>query len=165
MRRSTRATLYIAPSALPGLSAGKAGRAPAANRPADQDRARGRERVRQGRGARRPRPIPRLEMFETTIQLKPREQWRPGMTPEKTRDELDRIRQGAGPSNIFWVPPIRNRIDMLATGIKSPWESRSRGRNLKEIDRIAAEIERVVKECAGVSSALRERLTGGAMST
>jgi Cu(I)/Ag(I) efflux system membrane protein CusA/SilA len=59
-------------------------------------------------------PAP-LEMFETTIQLKPRDQWRPGMTPDKLVEELGPNRQRAGSANI-WVPPIRNRIDMLATG-------------------------------------------------
>ena len=63
-------------------------------------------------------PAP-LEMFETTIQFKPRDQWRAGMTPDKLIEELDRIVRVPGLSNI-WVPPIRNRIDMLATGIKSP---------------------------------------------
>lgn len=63
-------------------------------------------------------PAP-LEMFETTIQFKPREQWRPGMTPEKLVEELDRTVQVPGLANL-WIPPIRNRIDMLATGIKSP---------------------------------------------
>jgi Cu(I)/Ag(I) efflux system membrane protein CusA/SilA len=63
-------------------------------------------------------PAP-LEMFETTIQFKPREQWRAGMTPDKLVEELDRVVKVPGLSNV-WVPPIRNRIDMLATGIKSP---------------------------------------------
>ncbi|MCZ9335533.1 hypothetical protein, partial [Klebsiella pneumoniae] len=63
-------------------------------------------------------PAP-LEMFETTIRFKAREQWRAGMTPEKLIDELDRAVQVPGLTNI-WIPPIRNRIDMLATGIKSP---------------------------------------------
>lgn len=63
-------------------------------------------------------PAP-LEMFETTVQFKPRDQWRAGMTPEKLIEELDRAVKVPGLSNI-WVPPIRNRIDMLATGIKSP---------------------------------------------
>src|SRR5258705_9425745 len=63
-------------------------------------------------------PAP-LEMFETTIQFKPRGDWRPGMTPDKLVEELDRTVKVPGLSNI-WVPPIRNRIDMLATGIKSP---------------------------------------------
>src|SRR5471030_2866219 len=63
-------------------------------------------------------PAP-VEMFETTIQFKPRDQWRQGMTPEKLVKELDSIVKVPGLANI-WVPPIRNRIDMLATGIKSP---------------------------------------------
>src|SRR5256712_1418335 len=99
-------------------------------------------------------------MFETTIQLKPRGEWRPGMTPEKLVDELDRIVKVPGLSNI-WVPPIRNRIDMLATGIKSPVGVKVAGMDLAEVDRIAAEIERVVKQVPGVTSAFAERLTGG----
>ena len=104
-------------------------------------------------------PAP-LEMFETTIQFKPREQWRPGMTPDKLVEELDRTVQVPGLSNI-WVPPIRNRIDMLATGIKSPVGVKVAGTDLQVIDRIAGEIERVVKQVPGVTSAFAERLTGG----
>ena len=104
-------------------------------------------------------PAP-LEMFETTIQFKPRDQWRPGMTPERLVAELDRIVQVPGLSNL-WVPPIRNRIDMLTTGIKSPVGVKVAGTDLREIDRIAGEIERVVKHVPGVSSALAERLNGG----
>ena len=104
-------------------------------------------------------PAP-LEMFETTIQFKPREQWRPGMTPDALIAELDRIVQVPGLSNI-WVPPIRNRIDMLATGIKSPVGIKVAGTDLAEIDKISSAIERVVKTVPGVSSALAERLTGG----
>lgn len=104
-------------------------------------------------------PAP-LEMFETTIQFKPRDQWRPGMTTDKLVDELDRIVKVPGLSNI-WVPPIRNRIDMLATGIKSPVGVKVAGASLQEIDRITSEIERVVKRVPGVSSALAERLNGG----
>jgi Cu(I)/Ag(I) efflux system membrane protein CusA/SilA len=151
--------LYM-PSALPGLSAaqassllqrsdrmirtvpevetvfGKAGRAESATDPAP------------------------LEMFETTIQFKPRDQWRPGMTPEKLVEELDRAVQIPGLSNV-WVPPIRNRIDMLATGIKSPIGVKVSGADLADLDRIAAEVERVARDVPGVSSALAERLTGG----
>ncbi|WP_066663306.1 MULTISPECIES: efflux RND transporter permease subunit [unclassified Sphingomonas] len=151
--------LYM-PSALPGLSAakasellqqtdrmiktvpevqsvfGKAGRAESATDPAP------------------------LEMFETTIRFKPRDQWRPGMTPEKLVDELDRAVKVPGLANI-WVPPIRNRIDMLATGIKSPIGVKVSGSDLAEIDRIARRIEGVAKSVPGVSSALAERLTGG----
>jgi copper/silver efflux system protein len=151
--------LYM-PSALPGLSAakaaellqqtdrlimtvpevrtvfGKAGRAETATDPAP------------------------LEMFETTIQFKPRDQWRPGMTPERLVEELDRIVQVPGLSNV-WVPPIRNRIDMLATGIKSPIGVKVAGTNLTDIDRVTAEVERIARGVPGVSSALAERLTGG----
>jgi Cu(I)/Ag(I) efflux system membrane protein CusA/SilA len=82
------------------------------------------------------------------------------MTPDKLVEELDRIVQVPGLANI-WVPPIRNRIDMLATGIKSPVGVKVAGTDLAEIDRATAEIERVLKNVPGVSSALAERLTGG----
>ena len=104
-------------------------------------------------------PAP-IEMFETTIQFKPRSEWRAGMTPDKLVQELDRVVQVPGLSNI-WVPPIRNRIDMLATGIKSPVGVKVGGTDLKEIDRITSEIERVTKGVPGVTSSLAERLTGG----
>jgi copper/silver efflux system protein len=104
-------------------------------------------------------PAP-LEMFETTVQFKPRDQWRPGMTPDKLIQELDVVVKIPGLANI-WVPPIRNRIDMLATGIKSPVGVKVAGANLAEIDRITADIERVVKQMPGVTSAFAERLTGG----
>jgi len=151
--------LYM-PSALPGLSAqkaaqllqqtdrmirtvpevetvfGKAGRAESATDPAP------------------------LEMFETTIRFKPREQWRAGMTPETLIDELDRAVQVPGLTNI-WIPPIRNRIDMLATGIKSPIGVKIAGANLEEIDRVSQQVEAVARKVPGVSSALAERLVGG----
>jgi copper/silver efflux system protein len=151
--------LYM-PSALPGLSAqkasellqqtdrliktipevahvfGKAGRAETATDPAP------------------------LEMFETAIQFKPKEQWRAGMTPEKLVEELDRTVKVPGLSNI-WIPPIRNRIDMLATGIKSPIGVKVAGTDLAEIDRITQAVEQAAKTVPGVSSALAERLTGG----
>jgi len=104
-------------------------------------------------------PAP-LEMFETTIQFKPRAQWRPGMTPDRLVEELDRTVKVPGLSNI-WVPPIRNRIDMLATGIKSPVGIKVAGTDLATIDRLAGQIEAAVKDVPGVSSALAERLTGG----
>jgi len=104
-------------------------------------------------------PAP-LEMFETTIQFKPREQWRPGMTPDKLVEELDRVVKVPGLSNV-WVPPIRNRIDMLATGIKSPVGIKVAGADLATLDRLTTRIEAVVKAVPGVSSALAERLTGG----
>jgi Cu(I)/Ag(I) efflux system membrane protein CusA/SilA len=104
-------------------------------------------------------PAP-LEMFETTIQLKPREQWRPGITPAKLVEELDRTVRVPGLSNV-WVPPIRNRIDMLATGIKSPVGIKVAGTDTAVIDRVTADIERAVKGVPGVTSALAERLAGG----
>lgn len=104
-------------------------------------------------------PAP-LEMFETTIQFKPRSQWRPGMTPEKLADELDRKVKVPGLSNV-WVPPIRNRLDMLSTGIKTPVGVKISGSNLSQIDRIAAQVETAVKNVPGVTSALAERLNGG----
>lgn len=104
-------------------------------------------------------PAP-LEMFETTVRFKPRDQWRAGMTPDKLVQELDAVVKVPGLSNI-WVPPIRNRIDMLATGIKSPVGIKVAGADLQQIDRVARDIERVVKPVAGVSSALAERLSGG----
>ncbi|MBT9596968.1 MAG: efflux RND transporter permease subunit [Vitreoscilla sp.] len=104
-------------------------------------------------------PAP-LEMFETTIQFKPRDQWRAGMTPDRLVEELDQAVRVPGLSNI-WVPPIRNRIDMLATGIKSPVGIKVAGADLATIDRLASQIEVAVKGVPGVSSALAERLTGG----
>uniref|UniRef100_UPI0035C7E556 efflux RND transporter permease subunit n=1 Tax=Phenylobacterium sp. TaxID=1871053 RepID=UPI0035C7E556 len=86
-------------------------------------------------------PAP-LEMFETTIQFRPRSEWRPGMTPEKLVEELDRVVQVPGLANV-WVPPIRNRIDMLATGIKSPIGVKVSGSDLARIDRVAAQVEAV----------------------
>ena len=151
--------LYM-PSALPGLSAakaaellqltdrliksvpevhsvfGKAGRAESATDPAP------------------------LEMFETTIQFKPREQWRAGLTQEQLVAELDRVVQVPGLTNV-WVPPIRNRIDMLATGIKSPIGVKISGADLAAIDQVAQQVEQAARGVPGVSSALAERLTGG----
>ena len=151
--------LYM-PSALPGLSAqkasellqrtdrlirtvpevasvfGKAGRAESATDPAP------------------------LEMFETTVRLKPKSEWRPGMTTEKLIEELDRIVRVPGLTNI-WIPPIRNRIDMLATGIKSPIGVKVAGSDLNQIDRATLAVERAAIKVPGVTSALAERLTGG----
>jgi Cu(I)/Ag(I) efflux system membrane protein CusA/SilA len=104
-------------------------------------------------------PAP-LEMFETTIQFKPRSQWRAGMTPQKLVDELDRTVKVPGLSNV-WVPPIRNRLDMLSTGIKTPVGVKISGPDLTQIDKVAAQVESAVKDVPGVTSALAERLNGG----
>jgi Cu(I)/Ag(I) efflux system membrane protein CusA/SilA len=151
--------LYM-PTALPGLSPGKA-----AEILQQTDRLIAQvPEVRSvfgkiGRAETATDPAP-LEMVETTIQLKPRDQWRAGMTPDKLIDELDRLVRLPGLSNI-WIPPIRNRIDMLATGIKSPLGIKVAGSDLDEIERAAQAIERAVKDVPGVTSALAERITGG----
>ncbi|NMM09890.1 MAG: efflux RND transporter permease subunit [Polaromonas sp.] len=160
MPRLDEGDLLYMPSALPGLSVGKAGELL-------QQTDRLIKTVpevasvfgKAGRAETATDPAP-LEMFETTIQFKPRDQWRPGMTTDKLVEELDRIVRVPGLSNI-WVPPIRNRIDMLATGIKSPVGVKVAGSDLAAIDRATADIERILKDVPGVSSALAERLTGG----
>ncbi|HHG8788414.1 TPA: CusA/CzcA family heavy metal efflux RND transporter [Citrobacter sedlakii] len=101
-----------------------------------------------------------LEMVETTIQLKPQDQWRPGMTMEKIIDQLDQTVRLPGLANL-WVPPIRNRIDMLSTGIKSPIGIKVSGNVLADIDAMAEQIENVARTVPGVTSALAERLEGG----
>ena len=151
--------LYM-PSALPGISAGKV-----------SELLQQTDRLiktvpevatvfgKAGRADTATDPAP-LEMFETTIQFKPKDEWRSGMTSDKLVQELDRIVRVPGLTNV-WVPPIRNRIDMLATGIKTPVGVKVAGTNLQEIDRIAGEVERAVKNVPGVTSAFAERLTGG----
>ncbi len=104
-------------------------------------------------------PAP-MEMVETTVRFKPRAEWRAGMTPEKLIEELDAAVRLPGLTNL-WVPPIRNRLDMLATGIKSPIGIKVNGNDLAVIDQVAASIEKAIKDVPGVSSALAERLTGG----
>ena len=112
-----------------------------------------------GRGESATDPAP-MEMFETTIHFKPRDQWRAGLTPDALIAELDRVVTVPGLTNV-WIPPIRNRIDMLATGIKSPIGVKVTGADLADIDRVALAVEQVAKTIPGVSSALAERLTGG----
>ncbi|HEJ7040341.1 efflux RND transporter permease subunit [Serratia liquefaciens] len=104
-------------------------------------------------------PAP-LTMLETTIRFKPRDQWRAGMTMDKLVAELDAVVKVPGIANV-WVPPIRNRLDMLATGIKSPVGIKVNGNNMADIERISGQIEQVVKQVPGVTSALAERITGG----
>ncbi|AWM79858.1 CusA/CzcA family heavy metal efflux RND transporter [Gammaproteobacteria bacterium ESL0073] len=101
-----------------------------------------------------------MEMIESTIRLKPASEWREGMTLDKIIDELDSTVRLPGLANL-WVPPIRNRIDMLSTGVKSAIGIKVSGTNLAEIDKFAQQIEEVSKTVPGVVSALAERLTGG----
>jgi copper/silver efflux system protein len=151
--------LYM-PSALPGLSAGKS-----AQLLQQMDRLIKTvpevERVfgKMGRAETATDPAP-LEMVETTIRFKPRDQWRPGMTQDKLIEELDSRLQLPGIANV-WVPPIRNRIDMLATGIKTPVGVKVSGPDPAVIDQVTQQVEHVVKNVPGVTSALAERLGGG----
>ena len=151
--------LYM-PSALPGLSAAKAAQLlQQTDRMIKTVPEVARVFGKAGRADTATDPAP-MEMFETTIQFKPRSQWRIGMTPDKLVEELDAAVKVPGLSNI-WVPPIRNRIDMLATGIKSPVGIKVAGPDLATIDKLTTQIESAVRNVPGVSSALAERLTGG----
>ena len=104
-------------------------------------------------------PAP-LTMIETIIQFKPREEWREGMTPELLRAELDRVVQVTGLTNA-WVMPIKTRIDMLATGIKTPVGIKVAGPDLKVIERIGKDLERVLENVPGTASVYSERVAGG----
>lgn len=115
---------------------GKAGRADSATDPAD------------------------LVMMETSIQLKPKDQWRPGMTPEKLKEELDSLIRFPGLTNA-WVPPIKTRIDMLATGIKTPVGIKIAGPDLKVIQGLGQQLEQIVGKVQGASSVYAERVAGG----
>jgi copper/silver efflux system protein len=151
--------LYM-PTALPGLSAGKA-----AEILQQTDRIIKTfpevETVfgKIGRADTATDPAP-LEMVETTIRLKPRKEWRDGMTTEKLIAEMDAALRIPGMGNV-WVQPIRNRIDMLATGIKSPVGIKVAGPDLAVIERVGADIERAVKTVRGTASAFAERVSGG----
>ena len=153
-------TLLYMPTALPGLSAGKASQLlqltdRMLKTVPEVDHVFG----KAGRAETATDPAP-LEMFETTITFKPRNQWRPGMTPEKLREELNRAVKVPGLTNLF-VPPIRNRIDMLATGIKSPIGIKVSGPDIAVLAQLSDRIERVARTVSGVSSALAERIAGG----
>jgi Cu(I)/Ag(I) efflux system membrane protein CusA/SilA len=151
--------LYM-PTALPGLSAGKA-----------SELLQQTDRIiagfpevksvfgKMGRAESATDPAP-LEMVETTIQLKPRSEWRAGMTTAKLIEEMDAALRIPGMANV-WVQPIRNRIDMLATGIKSPVGIKIAGADLHEIERVGAAIEAVLKEVPGTASVFAERVSGG----
>jgi len=112
-----------------------------------------------GRAATATDPAP-LEMFETVINLKPESEWRPGMTIDKLIAELDQAVQMPGVSNA-WTMPIKARIDMLSTGIRTPIGIKVFGKDLNEIETLAKEIESVVKTVPGTTSAYAERVTGG----
>ncbi len=104
-------------------------------------------------------PAP-LSMIETTIQLKPQEEWRPGMTPEKLVQEMDRAIQIPGVTNA-WTMPIKTRIDMLSTGIKTPVGIKIAGPDLNVLQRLGKEIEKITKDLPGTRSVFAERSVGG----
>jgi len=104
-------------------------------------------------------PAP-LEMIETTVLLKPPSEWRPGMTPEKLISEMDAALRLPGLSN-SWTMPIRNRIDMLSTGIRTPVGIKVLGPDLEEIQRIGQGIETALREVRGTRNVYAERVTGG----
>jgi len=153
-------TLLYMPTTLPGISVTKAGELMQT-----QDRIiRTFPEVesvygKAGRAATATDPAP-SEMFETVINLKPKEQWRPGVTVESLTAEMDRALQFPGVSNA-WTQPIKARIDMLSTGIRTPIGVKVIGTDLVEIDRLAKQIEQVLKTVPGTSSAYAERGIGG----
>ncbi|PWB48237.1 MAG: CusA/CzcA family heavy metal efflux RND transporter [Nitrosomonadales bacterium] len=112
-----------------------------------------------GRASTATDPAP-LEMFETVVNLKPESEWRTGMSIDKLIAELDSALQMPGISN-SWTMPIKARIDMLSTGIRTPVGIKVFGKNLGEMEKLAKEIEGVVKTIPGTTSAYAERLTGG----
>ena len=153
-------TLLFMPATLPGLSVTRA-----AELLQEQDRIIKSfpevESVfgKAGRALTATDPAP-MEMFETVINLEPEAEWRPGMTIDKLVAELDQALQFPGVSNA-WTIPIRARIDMLSTGIRTPIGIKVFGKDLGELERLAKEIEAVVKTVPGTTSAYAERLNGG----
>ncbi len=153
-------TLLFMPAALPGMSVTKA-----AEVMQQQDRIIKSfpevESVfgKAGRANTATDPAP-LEMFETVVNLKPESEWRPGMTPEKLVDEMDKAVKMPGIAN-SWTMPIRARIDMLSTGIRTPIGVKVFGPDLAGIERTARQVEQAVKSVPGTRSAYAERITGG----
>ncbi|UYO55226.1 efflux RND transporter permease subunit [Rhodopseudomonas palustris] len=153
-------TLLYMPTTLPGLSITKA-----AELLQMQDRIiRGFPEVdsvygKAGRASTATDPAP-TEMFETVINLKPKTEWRPGLTTDGLIAEMDKALQFPGVSNA-WTMPIKARIDMLSTGIRTPVGVKVIGTDLVEIDRLAKQVEQVLKTVPGTSSAYAERTIGG----
>jgi Cu(I)/Ag(I) efflux system membrane protein CusA/SilA len=153
-------TLFYMPTTLPGLSVTKA-----AELVQTQDKIiKSFPEVlsvwgKAGRASTATDPAP-MEMFETVINLKPQSEWRPGMTIEKLIAEMDRSLQFPGVSNA-WTMPIKARIDMLSTGIRTPVGVKVFGTDLGEIEKIARQIEAVIRVVPGTSSAYAERVIGG----
>jgi copper/silver efflux system protein len=152
--------LMYMPTTLPGLSAGKAQQL---LQQTDRLIATVPEVARvfgkAGRADTATDPAP-MTMIETVIQLKPREHWRPGLTLAGLIEELDATLDIPGLTNA-WVMPIKTRIDMLATGLKTPVGVKVAGPDLDEIERLGRDIERVLRQLPGTASAISERVAGG----
>lgn len=153
-------TLMYMPTTLPGISVTKAG-----DLLATQDRIiKSFPEVssvygKAGRANTATDPAP-SEMFETIVNLKPKAEWRPGVTTASLRAEMDAALQFPGVSNA-WTQPIRARIDMLSTGIRTPVGIKVLGTDLAEMEKVARQVEAVVKAVPGTSSAYAERVQGG----
>jgi len=152
--------LLFMPSALPGLSADKASQLLQQTDKVlmqfpEVDRVFG----KVGRAETATDPAG-LEMFETTVHFKPRSEWPNGKTQDELIEEMNAALQIPGLSNL-WVQPIRNRIDMLSTGIKSPVGIKIAGPDLKVIEKLGEQVEATVKEVPGTRSAYAERVQGG----
>jgi Cu(I)/Ag(I) efflux system membrane protein CusA/SilA len=153
-------TLFYMPTALPGMSVTKAAELlQTQNKIIKSFPEVASVYGKAGRAQTATDPAP-LEMFETVINLKPQEEWRPGMDTDKLIAEMDKALRFPGVAN-SWTMPIKARIDMLSTGIRTPIGIKVYGKNLEEMELVAKQIEAVVKKIPGTSSAYAERITGG----
>ncbi len=153
-------SLFYMPASLPGMSVTEAGRLlQTTNRVIKTFPEVESVYGKAGRAATATDPAP-LEMFETVINLKPEKDWRPGMTVDKLIAEMDAALKFPGVAN-SWTMPIKARIDMLSTGIRTPVGVKVFGKDLGEIEKLARQIEQAVKTVPGTASAYAERVTGG----
>ncbi|MCK6452709.1 MAG: CusA/CzcA family heavy metal efflux RND transporter [Alphaproteobacteria bacterium] len=153
-------TLLYMPTTLPGLSVTKAGElAQTQNKVIKSFPEVASVMAKAGRAGTATDPAP-IEMFETVINLKPEAEWRPGMTLDKLIAEMDRALQFPGVSNA-WTMPIKARIDMLSTGIRTPVGVKLFGTDLAEMERLARQVEAAIRTVPGTSSAFAERVIGG----
>ena len=153
-------SLFYMPASLPGMSVTEAGRLlQTTNRVIKTFPEVESVYGKAGRAATATDPAP-LEMFETVINLKPEKEWRPGMTVDKLIAEMDAALKFPGVAN-SWTMPIKARIDMLSTGIRTPVGVKVFGKDLGEIEKLARQIEQAVKTVPGTASAYAERVTGG----
>jgi copper/silver efflux system protein len=153
-------SLFYMPASLPGMSVTEAGRLlQTTNRVIKTFPEVESVYGKAGRASTATDPAP-MEMFETVINLKPEKEWRAGMTVDKLIAEMDAALKFPGVAN-SWTMPIKARIDMLSTGIRTPVGVKVFGKDLNEIEKLARQIEQAVKNVPGTSSAYAERVTGG----